>query len=209
MLDRFYLIVDSADWLLRLYPQGLNLVQLRLKDRPEAELASEIQRAVAISEMYDRTLVINDHWAEAIDAGADFLHLGQEDLDTADIAAIRKAGMKIGISTHTEAELDRALTLDPDYIALGPVFEPRGKVVEHAPQGLARLGEWKQRISCPLVAIGGITLEQSSDVFAAGADVICVITDVLKAEDPEERTRAWLDARKQWQHHQLSMQNQR
>jgi len=207
MLDRFYLIVDSTDWLLRLFPHGLNFVQLRLKDLPSYTLSSEIRKAVAISEKYGRTLVINDHWTQAIDAGAEYLHLGQEDLEETDLRAVRNAGIKIGISTHTEEELERALELDPDYVALGPIFEPRGKKVSYAPQGLSKIGIWKRRIACPLVAIGGITLQQSKDVFSAGADVICVITDVLNSDDPEERTRTWLDARKQWQHNQLLVRN--
>ena len=140
-----------------------------------------------IAGAHDCILVVNDYWQQAIDAGADWVHLGQEDLDTADVPALKAAGIRIGISTHTPDELDRALALDPDYVALGPIYEPRGKTVDHAPQGLDRIRQWKARIPCPLVAIGGIRLEQASGVYAAGADSICVITDVLKAADPEQR----------------------
>lgn len=192
MLPAFYLIVDDPVWLTRLCPVGLTFAQLRIKNRNPREIETAIRDALKIARAHDCILVINDYWQQAIDAGADWVHLGQEDLDTADISALKAAGIRIGISTHTSAELDRALALDPDYVALGPIYEPRGKMVDHAPQGLDRIREWKTRIPCPLVAIGGIRLEQASDVYAAGADSICVITDVLKATDPEQRCRDWL-----------------
>ncbi|WP_346909593.1 thiamine phosphate synthase [uncultured Roseibium sp.] len=192
MLPPFYLIVDDPSWLTRLCPVGLRFAQLRIKDKSLPETEKAIRDAVKIARGHDCILVVNDYWHQAIDAGADWVHLGQEDLDTADVAALKAAGIRIGISTHTPAELDRALALDPDYIALGPIYEPRGKIVDHAPQGLDRIRQWKARIPCPLVAIGGIRLEQAADVYAAGADSICVITDVLQATDPEQRCRDWL-----------------
>lgn len=193
-LPPFYLIVDHPDWLERLCPVGLRLAQLRLKDLEAEEIRDHCAAALAIARQHGCLLVINDHWQAAIETGADWVHLGQEDLDTADLSALRRAGIKLGISTHTPEELDRALACDPDYVALGPIFEPRGKTVSHAPQGLARITEWKARISCPLVAIGGIRLEQAAGVYSAGADSICVITDVLNADDPEQRCGDWLSA---------------
>lgn len=192
MLHPFYLIVDDPNWLTRLCPAGLRFAQLRVKDKPAPEVAALIRKGLAIARRYDCDLVINDYWQQAIAAGADWVHLGQEDLDTADIQAIKRAGIKIGISTHTPEELNRALDCDPDYVALGPIYEARGKKVDYAPQGLERIGIWKQRIACPLVAIGGIRLEQAAAVYAAGADSICIITDVLNAPDPEKRLQDWL-----------------
>ncbi|WP_289034153.1 thiamine phosphate synthase [uncultured Roseibium sp.] len=194
MLGRFYLIVDSHHWLERLCPQGLRLAQLRIKDKTPSELTDEISRSLAVARAQGCTLVINDHWQTAIDTGAEWLHLGQEDLDTVDIKAVRNAGLKLGLSTHTEEELDRALIYDPDYVALGPIFPARGKQVDYAPQGIARLGSWKARLSCPLIAIGGIRLEHADEIYAAGADSICVITDVLADADPEDRCRKWVEA---------------
>ncbi|SHM05762.1 thiamine-phosphate diphosphorylase [Roseibium suaedae] len=193
VLDRFYLIIDSPEWLDRLCPEGLRLAQLRIKE-PDETLPDLVSRTLRTARKYGCTLVINDHWQAAIDAGADWLHLGQEDLDTADIKAIRKAGLKLGLSTHTPEELDRALTFDPDYVALGPIFPARGKVVDYAPQGIARLSSWKARINVPLIAIGGIRIEHAESLFEAGADSICVITDVLADADPEARCRAWIAA---------------
>jgi len=136
--------------------------------------------------------VVNDYWRDAIAAGAGFVHLGQEDLAGADLGAIRAAGLKLGLSTHDEAELATALAARPDYVALGPVYETKLKVMQWAPQGLERIRRWKAAVPCPLVAIGGITLERADAVYAAGADCIAVVTDIVTAPDPEARVRQWL-----------------
>ncbi|MYE58803.1 MAG: thiamine phosphate synthase, partial [Alphaproteobacteria bacterium] len=155
MLDRFYPIFDSAEWLERLVPLGIRLVQLRIKDRPEAELRAEIRAAKAVCAAHDCRLVVNDYWRLAIEEGCDYVHLGQEDLDGADPSAIRAAGLCLGVSTHDAGELDRALALAPDYVALGPVYPTILKAMRFGPQGLGRVGEWKRRVGAlPLVAIG-------------------------------------------------------
>ncbi|NBN63733.1 thiamine phosphate synthase [Microvirga tunisiensis] len=197
-LDRFYLIVNSTDWIERLLPVGLKLVQLRVKDQDEATVLSQIREASRLCNAAGATLIVNDHWEAALTAGADWVHLGQEDLDTADVGALRRAGIRLGLSTHTPEELDRALQHAPDYVALGPIFEARGKKVDYPTQGLGRIGEWRRRVTCPLVAIGGLTLESAASVYAAGADSVCVITDVLNHPDPEARCRDWLAARETW-----------
>ena len=139
--------------------------------------------------------MVNDHWQAALDQGADFIHLGQEDLDGADIAAIARAGALLGISTHDRAELDRALALSPAYIALGPIWPTLLKQMPWRPQGLDKLTRWKARIGpIPLVAIGGLTLPHLPEVFAAGADVAAVVTDLVTAPDPEAQTRLWVQA---------------
>jgi thiamine-phosphate pyrophosphorylase len=145
-------------------------------------------------------LVINDYWHEAIDAGADFVHLGQEDLAAADLAAIRAADIKIGISTHSDKELETALTADADYVALGPIYTTKLKKMPWAPQGLSRLEEWRTRVKCPLVAIGGITPERAPAVLEAGADSAAVITDIVTDKDPELRTRNWVAVTNPWRH---------
>ena len=86
----------------------------------------------------------------------------------ADLAAIRAAGLKLGISTHSDAELDAALAAEPDYVALGPIYETKLKAMTWAPQGLSRIAEWRRKIACPLVAIGGITLDRAASVLEAG-----------------------------------------
>ncbi len=194
-LDPFYPIFDSADWIARMLPYGMKLVQLRVKDRPEAEIAREIARARKLCAEAGCVLVVNDYWKLAIAEGCDWLHLGQEDLDTADLGAIRKAGLKLGVSSHDEAELERALALAPDYVALGPVYPTILKQMRFGPQGLERLGEWKRRIGdLPLVGIGGISLERAPGVFAAGADIVAAVTDITLNADPEGRLKQWVAA---------------
>ncbi len=198
-LDPFYLIVDTADWLSRLLPLGVKLVQLRVKDRAEAEVRAEIRRARDLCKAAGAQLIVNDYWRIAIEEGCDYVHLGQGDLDTADIPALRKAGVRLGVSTHDEAELSRALALAPDYVALGPIYPTLLKQMAFAPQGLDKLGDWKRRIGdVPLVAIGGLTPERARLALQAGADSACVVTDILRNADPEARTREWIAATAPW-----------
>ena len=192
MLHRFYPVLPDYTWLSRLVPLGVKLVQLRLKDAPPTEVRTQIDASLELCRAHDCQLIVNDYWREAIAAGADFIHLGQEDLAAADLAAIRAAHLKIGISSHDKSELATALAAKPDYVALGPVYETTLKVMKWRPQGLARVTSWKNSVSCPLVAIGGITLERADDVCRAGADSIAVVTDIITSERPESRVQEWL-----------------
>jgi len=194
-LDRFYPIFDSSDWLERTLPLGVTLVQLRIKDTPEAELRAVMARAQALCRRHGAVLVVNDHWRVAIELGCDWVHLGQEDLDAADLPAIRRAGLKLGISTHDHAELDRALSLSPDYVALGPVYPTILKKMKWQRQGLERVTEWKRLIGdLPLVAIGGMSVERAAGAFQAGADIVSAVTDITLHADPEARLRQWIEA---------------
>ncbi len=192
-LDRFYPIFDSADWLERLVPLGIKLVQLRIKDASATQLRDHIRRSKAVCQDHDCTLVINDHWHAAIEEGCNYLHLGQEDLDIADLSAIRKAGLRLGISTHDGAELDRALALNPDYIALGPIYPTILKKMKWHQQGVEKLTVWKERVGkTPLIAIGGMNVDRAAGAFDAGADVVAAVTDITLNENPEARVRQWL-----------------
>lgn len=194
-LPRVYPIVESAAWVRRLAPLGVRLVQLRIKDQPRDRLLEEIRAAHACCVSSGIQLVVNDHWQLALEAGCDFVHLGQGDLDGADLPALRRAAVRLGVSTHDESELARALSLEPDYVALGPIYPTLLKVMPWAPQGLERIREWKRRVgTLPLVAIGGLTVERLPGVFAAGADSAAVVTDIVRSLDPEARTRQWLRA---------------
>ncbi len=194
-LDRFYPIVDSADWVLRIVGAGAKLVQLRMKDASDFDIGRDIERAKNFCEAAGAQLVVNDFWRATIETGCDYVHLGQGDLDTADVKAIRKAGIRLGISTHDHAELDRALSYDPDYVALGPVYPTLLKQMPWAPQGLERVSEWKKLIGDrPLVAIGGLTIERAKLCLQAGADCVAVVTDIVRAENPEAQARAWIEA---------------
>jgi thiamine-phosphate pyrophosphorylase len=194
-LSRVYPIVDSAAWVRRLAPLGVRLVQLRIKEQPDETLLREIREARACCALAGMQLIVNDHWQLALGAGCDFVHLGQGDLESADVPALRRAGVRLGVSTHDECELARALSLQPDYVALGPIYPTLLKVMPWPAQGLARITQWKRRVgTIPLVAVGGLTLERLPGVFAAGADVAAVVTDIVRHLNPEARAREWLSA---------------
>ncbi|WP_315811693.1 thiamine phosphate synthase [Bradyrhizobium sp. SZCCHNR2028] len=196
--DRFYPVVDSLAWVERLTKLGVGTVQLRAKDLNDGEALQIVTDALAITKGTATRLIVNDYWRAAIVAGAAHVHLGQEDLADADVAAIKEAGLTLGLSTHDDAELETALAAKPDYVALGPIFPTTLKAMRFAPQGVAKITEWKKRVgTIPLVAIGGIKLEQAAEIFAAGADSIAVVSDVTQNVDPDARVRAWLDATKE------------
>ena len=191
--DRFYPVVDSVAWVARLAKLGVGTVQLRAKDLDDGGALQIVTDALAAVEGTQTKLVVNDYWRAAIVAGAKHLHLGQEDLADADLKAIRDAGLTLGLSTHDDEELATALRANPDYIALGPIFPTTLKSMRFAPQGIPKITEWKKRVGdIPLVAIGGIKLEQAPAIFAAGADSIAVVSDVTQHADPHARVRAWL-----------------
>jgi len=191
--DRFYPVVDSIAWVARLAKLGVGTIQLRAKELSHIDAVSIVREALAACGGTSAKLVVNDYWRAAIEAKAQHLHLGQEDLADADIAAIRRAGLTLGLSTHDDAELDNALRHKPDYVALGPIYPTTLKVMRFGPQGLGRITQWKNRIGdIPLVAIGGITRERAAAVYAARADSIAVVTDVTGKRDPDARVRAWL-----------------
>ena len=194
-LDPFYLIVDHVDWLRRLLPCGVKLVQLRVKDAQDDDLRAQIGQARDLCRDFGAQLIVNDYWRIALELECDFVHLGQEDLLAADVAAIKRAGVKLGVSTHDEAELEKALAAAPDYVALGPIFPTILKKMPWAPQGLEKIGLWKQQIGAlPLVAIGGLTPARATEALEAGAQSAAVVTDVTLNPDPHARTREWLAA---------------
>jgi thiamine-phosphate pyrophosphorylase len=198
-LDPFYLIVGHVSELELLVPRGVRLVQLRLKGAEDREIRRQVARARDLCAVHGAQLVVNDHWQAAMDLNCGAVHLGQEDMDEADFAALRRKGVAFGLSTHDEAELDRALALDPAYVALGPVWLTLLKKMKWGPQGLDRVRSWKQRAgSVPLVGIGGVTPERLPELFEAGADSAAVVTDIAQAADREARCDLWIEATAPW-----------
>ena len=192
-LAPFYLIVGDVLELEELVPLGVKLVQLRIKDRDRESVRRQIVRAQRVCDLHRCQLVVNDYWDIAIELGCNYVHLGQEDLGEADLSVIRRAGIKLGISSHSEDELELALSVKPSYVALGPVYETILKEMPWAPQGLERVATWKRRIGdIPLVGIGGISLSRGPLVLAAGADSVAVVTDVSLHNNPKQRVRDWL-----------------
>ncbi|MCS3451764.1 MULTISPECIES: thiamine phosphate synthase [Bradyrhizobium] len=191
--DPFYPVVDSIKWVERLTKLGVGTIQLRAKELDDAGALQIVSDALAVTKGTPTKLVVNDYWRAAIVAGAEHLHLGQEDLVDADLGEIRKAKLTLGISTHDDAELATAIAAKPDYVALGPIFFTTLKSMRFEPQGIPKITEWKKRIgSIPLVAIGGIKFEHAAEIFAAGADSIAVVSDVTQNPDPDARVRQWL-----------------
>ena len=195
MIDRFYPVVPSSDWVARLVPAGTRFIQLRIKDQPEAELRRQVREAHAVCVTHGAELVVNDYWQIAIDEKCPWVHLGQEDLVDADIKAIHRAGLKLGVSTHDHEELEKGLATDPDYVALGPIWPTLLKKMRFGPQGLERIAEWKGLVrGKPLVAIGGLTLERALQCLKAGADSAAVVGDIVNNADPVGQAKAWIAA---------------
>ncbi len=195
MLQPFYPVLPGLEWIERLVPCGIRLVQLRIKNAGLDDVRAQIAGALGVCKAHGCTLVVNDYWREAIALGAPFVHLGQEDLACADVRAIRAAGLKLGLSTHSRDELAIALAARPDYVALGPIYPTALKQMVWPAQGLERISEWKQAVApLPLVAIGGITLARAPGVIAAGADSAAVVSDIITHPDPQRHARDWLVA---------------
>jgi thiamine-phosphate pyrophosphorylase len=181
-----YPVLPSADWVERVLEMGVKTTQLRLKRAEPEVLAAEIARCVAAGRKHDAQVFINDHWREAVAAGAYGVHLGQEDVHTADLHAIAAAGLRLGLSTHGYYEILTALHFEPSYLALGAVFPTTTKVMPTAPQGLARLARYVRLLEgvVPLVAIGGIDGAVLADVLATGVGSAAVVRAVTEAADP-------------------------
>lgn len=188
----FYPVVPDAAWVDRLTAVGAKTIQLRIKGSPD--LSGEIRRAVKFAGARGARLFVNDHWKEAIEAGAYGVHLGQEDLETADLARIEAAGLRLGVSTHSLEEAAVANSFIPSYVALGPIFPTTCKAMRFGPQGLERLAEWASLFAVPVVAIGGLKLEHVPEAVRLGAQGVAVISDVLADQDPDGRAAAWIRA---------------
>ncbi|QTL40150.1 thiamine phosphate synthase [Xenorhabdus budapestensis] len=184
-----YPVVDSLMWIERLLEAGVRTLQLRIKDMPEEQMEDDIRQAITLGNKYNARLFINDYWRLAIKHHAYGVHLGQEDLDIADLQAIQQAGLRLGISTHNEQELARAKALRPSYIALGHIFPTTTKEMPSSPQGLIAL---KHQVEItpefPTVAIGGISLERVPDVVATGVGGVALVTAITKAKDWRQAT---------------------
>ena len=187
-----YPVVDSSSWLEKLIPQGVQCIQLRIKNSSGKVLEEEIKRSVYLAKKYGITLFINDYWELAIRFGAEGIHLGQEDLLDADIAKIHQAGLFLGVSTHCYYEVARAHALSPSYIACGPIYHTTSKIMPFQPQGIQQLQRWRRTLHYPLVAIGGINLERLPEVLQSGVEGVSLISAITKADNPITATQQFL-----------------
>ncbi|MGM3189747.1 thiamine phosphate synthase [Dickeya dadantii subsp. dieffenbachiae] len=180
-----YPVVDSVAWIERLLDVGVRTLQLRIKDQPADQAEPDIIRAIALGRQYQARLFINDYWQLAVKHQAYGVHLGQEDLDTADLDAIRAAGLRLGVSTHDDAELARAVAIKPSYIALGHIFPTQTKAMPSAPQGLVELARHIRALNgrFPTVAIGGISIDRVPAVLGTGVGSIAVVSAITQAAD--------------------------
>jgi len=185
-----YPVVDSVEWIARLLEAGVKTIQLRVKDLPDEEVEPAIIQAIALGQQHQAQLFINDYWRLAVKHRAYGVHLGQEDLDTADLAAIHAAGLRLGVSTHDDAELARAVAMKPSYIALGHIFPTQTKEMPSAPQGLQELERHIRQLdgSFPTVAIGGISIDKAPSVLATGVGSIAVVSAITQAADWRKAT---------------------
>jgi len=188
--------MPELEWIERIAPLGIEMVQLRLKEASDDQIYHQIAQALEVCAQHNVQLIVNDYWQAAIELGADYIHLGQEDLASCDLGAIKQAGIKLGISTHSEEELATALAAEPDYIALGPVYKTILKEMKWDPQGLLTVTQWCEKIErektgLPLVAIGGINLERATHVFASGADSCADVRDIVTASHPRLQVQNW------------------
>ncbi|WP_444930175.1 thiamine phosphate synthase [Microbulbifer sp. SSSA002] len=178
-----YPVVDTVEWLQRLAERGVRTLQLRIKN-PGEDLREQIERAVAIGRTYNLRLFINDYWQLAIECGAYGVHLGQEDLQTADLQAIQAVGLKLGISTHGFYELLLAYRYRPSYLAIGAIYATSTKDMSDQLQGAQKLARMAALLpDYPLVAIGGINVQRAAEVIATGVGSIAVVSAITKAED--------------------------
>lgn len=188
-----YPVVDSVEWIARLLEAGVRTIQLRVKDQEDEAVEPAVIESIALGKRYNARLFINDYWRLAIKHRAYGVHLGQEDLDVANLNAIREAGLRLGVSTHDDDELDRALAIRPSYIALGHIFPTETKAMPSAPQGLTELQRHIARLEgVSTVAIGGISLARAPAVLATGVGSIAVVSAITQAPDWRAATQALL-----------------
>lgn len=209
-----YPVVDSFAWIKKLVPLGVETIQLRIKadaaddskdgtdgndgndnNKLNAKIETEIKQAIEYCRQYSTRLFINDHWQLAIKYQAYGIHLGQEDIEIADIQAIAKSGCRLGLSTHSYTEVARAHAIKPSYLALGPIFATTSKDMPWIPQGVAAVKKWVELLGddYPLVAIGGIDYNRAALLKATGVGSVAMISSITHAEDYEKATQQLLE----------------
>ena len=195
-----YPVVDRADWIEKLIPSGISTIQLRVKDLQGEMLEKEIQKSIQVAKAHNIRLFINDYWEIAIKYQAYGVHLGQEDLDDADIKKIKAAGLRLGISTHCHYEVARAHSYKPSYIACGPVYHTTTKDMPWVPHGLSGLSYWRSVLKYPLVAIGGINNERFDYIAATGVDSVAMITAITLADNPVKVAETFVQRFEEFSH---------
>ncbi|CAG9178022.1 Thiamine-phosphate synthase [Cupriavidus laharis] len=189
-----YAVVPSAEWIEKLVPLGVPTVQLRFKSDDPGAVRAEVARAAKAAKGSQSRLFINDHWRVAVelhaasggDSGIYGIHLGQEDLEEADLDVLRASGLRLGVSTHGYAEMVRVAAIRPSYLALGAIFPTTTKVMPTAPQGMGRFQAYvklMQPVIPSLVGIGGVNASNMQQVLAIGVGSAAVVRAITEAHD--------------------------
>lgn len=199
-----YPIVDSVVWVQNLLSLGVKTIQLRIKNKLVSDLVPEMQKSIYLAKKFGALLFINDHWALALQMGAEGVHLGQEDISQADVNAIKQAGLMLGISTHCYYEVAKAHAIGPSYMACGPIYPTTSKIMPFPPQGIQQLQRWQRTLAYPLVAIGGIDLSNIHEVLACKVAGTALISAISKAPDYRATTLQFLNFFKSEQKHAAS-----
>ncbi|MCF2858931.1 thiamine phosphate synthase [Pseudoalteromonas sp. SMS1] len=181
-----YAVVDTIEWVALCLKNGVKTVQLRVKDPQSPTLEQDIAQAVLLGKQFDGRVFINDHWQLAIKHGAYGVHLGQEDLNVADLSAIQKAGLRLGLSTHGFYEMLRAHNYRPSYLAFGAIYPTTTKDMTGQIQGLEKLRHFVPLMQghYPTVAIGGIDLLRAPEVVQTKVGSVAVVRAITEASDP-------------------------
>lgn len=197
---RLYLILDASlltrpvsDQAREFAEAGVRLMQYRNKTASARELMDASRGIVSVLEPFGASLIVNDRADIAALAGGRGVHVGQDDLDVEQVRAIVGAGKWVGVSTHNLEQFRRAAATSADYIAVGPVFPTSSKANPDPVVGTELIRQVRALTNKPIVAIGGVTLERVTEVISAGADSVAVISDILRATDPVDRARAYLE----------------
>jgi thiamine-phosphate pyrophosphorylase len=204
-LPRLYAVLDAevadhAGWTLvdlaaAYLRGGARFLQVRAKAASGAWLLDAASAIVALAHAEHAIVIVNDRADIARLAGADGVHVGQDDLAPASVRSIVGTERLVGVSTHTIEQIDAAVLEPVDYVAIGPVFGTSTKSTAYEAVGLDRVraaARAARARGLPIVAIGGITLDRAADVIEAGAASVAVISDLLASGDPEVRVREYV-----------------
>ncbi len=194
----FYLVTESnlakgrsnEQIVLEAIAGGVGIVQLREKDWDKETYREEAKKLVKVCHDAGILFVVNDYPDIAKEIGADGLHLGQEDMPIAEARALVGDSVMIGKSTHSKEQALSAVSEGADYISIGPVYPTRKKP---NPVGVTLVKELAPQLSIPFVAIGGIKLDNISDVLDAGAKTCAVISAIVEADDVRAETAKFVD----------------
>src|ERR1700722_1663642 len=200
VLPRLYVILDAGmltepagETAQKLMDAGVKLLQYRAKNAAARELWEESRAIAEAARRAKCTFIVNDRPDVAYLAGADGVHVGQDDLDVEHARKVIGPDRWVGVSTHRLEQFLRAAASSADYIAVGPIFQTSSKANPDPVVGTGLIRQVRPITSKPIVAIGGIKLENAAEVIAAGADSVAVISDILRAPERARRAKQYLD----------------